>query len=229
MFTGLVQAVGTLREVTPTPAGVRLVLDPHDLLAASAPAPAFQVGESVSVNGVCLTLAADPGVHAGRLSFDAIPETLRRTSLGRLVPGDRVNLERSVTPATLLGGHIVQGHVDGVGDVVGVQATDDWRIRIKPRPLPDANPMEYLVPKGSVTVEGVSLTVAALGGGETAGGGGAPEWFEVALIPTTLAKTTLRGLRAGDTVNLEFDAVAKTIVHWLRHFGPSSPAPARRL
>lgn len=217
MFTGLVQAVGTLRELVPTPAGVRLHVDPSDLLAASAPAPPFLMGESIAVNGVCLTLAADPAAHGQHLIFDAIPETLSRSSLHRLGRGSRVNLERSVTPATLLGGHIVQGHVDGIGVVQHIQSTDDWRIRFTPRPLPDADPMEYLPPKGSITVDGVSLTIASLGADLPPG---PPTWFEVALIPTTLAKTTLGDLREGDVVNLEFDSVAKTIVHWLRHFSP---------
>jgi riboflavin synthase len=218
VFTGLVQAVGVVRDIVPTASGSRLVVDPADLRAASAPAPDFEVGESISVCGVCLTLAAPTGNHGGLLAFDAVPETLRRTSLARLQAGSRVNLERSVTPSTLMGGHVVQGHVDGLAEVVRVQQGDDWRLRLRPLPLADANPMEYLVPKGSVTLDGVSLTVAALGSDES---NAPPAWFEVALIPTTLDKTTLGDLHPGDRLNIEFDALAKTIVHWLRHFGPT--------
>jgi riboflavin synthase len=211
VFTGLVQAIGTVRDAITRPNATRILIDPGELLAASAPAPAFAAGESISVSGVCLTLADNPADHAGFLAFDAVAETLRRTSLGGLLPGSTVNLERSVTPSTLLGGHVVQGHVDGLAEVVSVQQGDDWRVRLRPLPVPDANPMEYLVPKGSVTLDGVSLTVAALGS----------DWFEIALIPVTLARTTLGELVAGQLVNIEFDAMVKTIVHWLRHFAPS--------
>lgn len=217
MFTGLVQAVGVVRDVIPTSAATRLLIHPADLRAVSAPAPDFSLGESISINGVCLTLA-DLLSTGGLLAFDAIPETLRRTSLGRLRAGSPVNLERSLTPVSLMGGHVVQGHVDGLAEVISVQQGDDYRIRLRPLPLPDSNPMEYLIPKGSITLDGVSLTIAALGSDS----GPAPTWFEVALIPTTLAKTTLADLRDGHHVNIEFDAVAKTIVHWLRHFAASS-------
>lgn len=213
VFTGLIQAVGVIRSILSTPGGSRLLIDPSDLLAVSAPAPPFASGESIAVSGVCLTLVEDPWRQQGLLSFDAVPETLRRSSLDTLRVGSPVNLERSVTPATLMGGHIVQGHVDGLAEVLAVQQGDDWRVRLRPAPLPDANPMEYLVPKGSITLDGVSLTLASLG----------PDWFEIALIPVTLAKTTLSGLRAGDRVNVEFDPLAKTIVHWLRHFAPPRP------
>lgn len=218
MFTGLVQAVGTVKSISPGASGVRLLIDPADLLAASAPAPEFTLGESISVSGTCLTLAAELGANDGLLAFDAVPETLRRTSLGRLRPGSRVNLERSVTPATLMGGHIVQGHVDGLAAVLHVQQGEDWRVRFRPVVDGDASPMQYLIPKGSVTLDGVSLTIASLGTDGGAPAGAPPTWFEVALIPTTLAKTTLAELRPGDHTNIEFDALAKTIVHWLRHF-----------
>lgn len=222
MFTGLIQAVGMVRELIPTPSGSRIRVAPGDLQAATQPPLPFVLGESISVNGVCLTLAADPADSDGLLTFDAVPETLRRTSLARLRAGSRVNLERSMTPSTFLGGHIVQGHVDGLAEVVQVKPGDDYRVRLVPRPLADINPMEYLVPKGSVTLDGVSLTIASLAA--DAGPDAAPAWFEVALIPTTLAKTTLGELRPGDVVNIEFDSVVKTIVHWLRRFGPGGMA-----
>jgi riboflavin synthase len=199
MFTGLVQGIGTVERAQPTPAGVRLGLRPDGWGYMPA------LGESISVSGCCLTVA---GADKALWSFDAVPETLAKTTLGALRPGSRVNLEHSVTPATLLGGHLVQGHVDGVGAVEQVQRGDDWRIRVRP----PAGLIEYLTPKGSVTMDGVSLTLAAV---DVAGG-----WFEVALIPTTLKLTTLGGLREGDRCNLEADAIAKTVVHWLKHFGP---------
>lgn len=193
------------------------------------------LGDSISVNGCCLTVALEPraaGPGGDRLVFDAIPETLSKTSLGELKPGSKVHLEHAVTASTLLGGHVVQGHVDGVGVVMQVQTTEGWRIRVRP-PLPLGHQlsshesgvaatsargegeashdcMEFLTPKGSVCIQGVSLTIAALDPAE--------RWFEVALIPTTLEKTMLGALVAGDRVNLEFDVLAKTIVHWLRHY-----------
>lgn len=171
----------------------------------TAATPPLERGESISVSGCCLTLAEHPGADA-RLSFDVVPETLARTTLGTLRAGSGVNLERSVTPLTLLGGHLVQGHVDGTGVVDRIDRGDGWRVRVSPgREL-----MEYVAPKGSIAVEGVSLTIAALEPGSG--------WFEVALIPTTLAVTTLGELRAGHRVNIECDIVVKSMVHWMRHY-----------
>ena len=141
------------------------------------------------------------------LEFDAIPETLAQTSLGGLKPGSRVNLEHAVTAATLMGGHVVQGHVDAVGVVEGVDTADGWRLGLT---LPEAA-MQFVIPKGSVTVEGVSLTIAAVDTNANR--------FEVALIPTTLEKTTLGGLAPGDRCNVETDIMARTIVHWLKAYG----------
>jgi riboflavin synthase len=200
MFTGLIQAVGRVVRVEPSAAGVRLVVDPRPWGYQPA------AGDSISISGCCLTVAAPPA--GGVWAFDAIPETLSKTTLGGLGAGSTVNLEHAATPATLMGGHIVQGHVDGVAEVVSVQKTPEYRVRIRPL----AGLMEFIAPKGSVCVEGVSLTVAGL---DPRSG-----WFEVALIPTTLEKTTLGALRAGDRCNLEADAMAKTIVHWLKHYGP---------
>lgn len=178
---------------------LRLEIDPGDWR------PRFELGESISINGCCLTLVDVPG-EGEPLRFDAIPETLSKTTLGGLGVGSRVNLERSATPTTLLGGHIVQGHVDGVGRVVGVHREGEYRVRIEA----PAELMEFVTPKGSVCVEGVSLTVAALSPGEG--------WFEVTLIPTTLELTTLGELRDGDGVNLECDIIAKTILHHAKHY-----------
>ncbi len=197
MFTGLVQAVGTVAGADPTETGVRIRIDPGDW--AHKP----DVGASIAVSGCCLTLA-EPA--SGTLAFDAIPETLAKTTLGDLTPGDAVNLEHAMRADALVGGHFVQGHVDGVGEVVAVETRGEWRVRVRP----PADLMRFVAPKGSVTIAGVSLTVAAL---DVPAG-----WFEVALIPTTLELTTLDALTAGDRVNLEMDMIAKTVVHHLDHY-----------
>lgn len=184
--------MGRVTEARPTPAGIRLTIDPAGWDHRPEP------GESVAVGGCCLTVAGT----GGTLSFDVVAETLSKTVLGTLTAGSPVNLERSVRASDLMSGHVVQGHVDGVGTVERVQRAADWRVWIRP-PAPL---MEYIVPKGSVCVDGVSLTIAGLGSGV----------FEVALIPVTLEKTTLRTLDAGSRVNLEADVIAKTVVHWLR-------------
>lgn len=195
MFTGLVQAVGVVAESRRSPAGVRFVVDPGGW--GHRPG----AGESIAVCGVCLTLAAPVGPD-GRWAFDVVAETLAKTTLGRLGAGSRVNLERSLTAGDLLGGHFVQGHVDGVGTVERVQPGEDWRVRVR---VPESlGP--YIVPKGSVAVEGVSLTIAGV----------EPGAFEVALIPTTLARTTLGDLKPGAEVNVETDVLARTVVHFLR-------------
>jgi len=188
VFTGLVQAVGVIIRAEPTAAGRRLVVDPGAWTHRPAP------GESISVSGACLTQA---GAFEGRLVFDVVPETLARTTLGAREPGSRVNLERSLAAGDLIGGHFVQGHVDGVGTVERVRTDGEWRVRVA---APEAV-AAYLVPKGSIAVEGVSLTIAAVDG----------DAFEIALIPTTLAETTLAELREGDRVNLEADTLAKTV------------------
>ncbi len=201
MFTGLIEQLGTLHSRVPTASGQRL------LIAAPGWTHKPALGESIAVNGCCLTLAADVADTNGLLAFDAIPETLAKTTLGELQPGDRVHIEHSATLATLLGGHLVQGHIDGVGEVQTVNTQGEWRARIAPpREL-----IEFFAPKGSICVQGVSLTIMAINPGEC--------WFEIALIPTTLVKTTLGELRPGSRVNLECDAIAKQIVHYLKHFG----------
>src|SRR5439155_7427658 len=163
-----------------------------------------EVGASIAVNGVCLTV-----VERGRedLSFDLSEETLRRSDLGRLAPGRPVNLERPVTLATRLGGHLVQGHVDGVGEVVGVEADPTGGAWLTIRP--PAELLRYLVEKGSVSVDGVSLTVAGLDG----------DAFSVALIPHTLAVTTLGTTRMGESMNLEVDVLAKYVERLLTSTG----------
>jgi riboflavin synthase len=189
MFTGLIREVGAVVSLAGGDGGVRLVVAAPAAAAAAAP------GDSISIDGVCLTVVE---VGEGRLGFDAVPETLARTSLQTLQQGSRVNLEPALRAGEALGGHYVQGHVDGVGNVRSVEAEGDGR-----RIWFDADEalLRYLVEKGSVAVQGTSLTVAAL---DDSG-------FAVALIPHTLDATTLGSLEAGDPVNLEVDVLAKYV------------------
>lgn len=205
MFTGIVQATGRIREARPTVAGLRLVIDPLGWDHRSEP------GESIAVSGCCLTLVGP--ARDGSLDFDAVAETLAKTTLGGLRPGDAVNLERSLRASDLLGGHFVQGHVDGVGAIERVETGAERRVTIRPPPAL----MVYMVPKGSVAIDGVSLTIA----------GTRPDRgvIDVALIPVTLERTTLGSLRAGDRVNVEADAIAKTVVHALSHLVTPAGAP----
>ncbi len=226
MFTGLVQAVGHVERIQPRPTGCEL------LIAPTRPPPSPQwplgwphrpsLGDSLCVSGCCLTLARLDGPF---WAFDVVHETLSKTTLGAFTPGRAVNLEHSVTPSTLMGGHFVQGHVDGVGRVSRVQAGDDWRLRVD---LP-ASLLLYMTPKGSVCVDGVSLTIAAVerlahpippAAQPPAGLAAEPAagWIELALIPATLERTTLSELREGDGVNIEADVLAKTVVNVIRNF-----------
>ena len=185
MFTGIVRELGTVDAFD----GSRLVV------AASETAATAAVGDSVAVAGVCLTVVER---DEGRLAFDVVPETLGRTALGRLEPGSSVNLESSLRVGDALGGHVVQGHVDGVGSVRSIAPEgDSRRVWID---APDTV-VRYCIEKGSIAVDGVSLTVAAFD----------DEGFEVALIPHTLAVTTLGGLEPGDEVNLEADVLGKVV------------------
>jgi len=160
-------------------------------------------GESIAVNGVCLTVT---GVLDGTFTADVMGETLDRTSLGALTPGAPVNLERSVRLADRLGGHLVQGHVDATGTVISRSPAAHWdQVRIT---LP-ASIARYVVHKGSICVDGVSLTVSALGPGSPDPEAGT--WFEVSLIPETLKRTTLGTRQPGETVNLEVDVIAKYV------------------
>ena len=189
MFTGIVREVGQVVAVDGDGAGIRLeIVAPHT-------AKGLAVGDSVAVSGCCLTAVA---VEEGRIAFDAVPETLARTSLGRLAAGARVNLEPALRAGEPLGGHYVQGHVDGRGTVRSLEPEGGGRCLWIDAP-PEVT--RYLVDKGSITVEGTSLTVAALDGGG----------FAVALIPHTLTATTLGDLAPGDPVNLETDVLAKYV------------------
>jgi riboflavin synthase len=187
MFTGIVEERGTLLEAGAS----RLVVGCQTVVADS------DIGASVAVNGACLTVVAR---GPGDLSFDLSQETLARSALGRLAPGDPVNLERPVTLSARLGGHLVQGHVDDVGEVTGVDRDDDGGGALLTIRVPEGL-LRYVVGKGSITVDGVSLTVAAIAG----------EGIRVALIPHTLAATTLGTVVPGDLVNLEVDVIAKYV------------------
>ena len=189
MFTGIIRERGRVAGVERGDESVRLSLE--------APQTAAQVaiGDSVAVNGVCLTAV---GVDDGRLAFDAVPETLRRSSLGRLEPGDEVNVEPALRAGDPLGGHYVQGHVDGVGHVRS-RAPQGEDVVVWFDAAPEL--LRYLVEKGSVTVEGVALTVTAV---DDTG-------FSVALVPHTLSETTLSALAPGHPVNLEVDVLAKYV------------------
>ncbi|HVA30895.1 MAG TPA: riboflavin synthase [Gaiellaceae bacterium] len=189
MFTGIVRERGRVAGIDGGAAGVRL------RIAAPATAAGAALGDSISIGGVCLTVVA---LDAGELSFDAVPETLGRTALGRLAAGDDVNVEPALRVGDPLGGHVMQGHVDGVGRVRSVEPEGDGR-RVWVDATPDV--LRYCVEKGSIAVDGVSLTVAAF---DDSG-------FAVALIPHTLAETTLGSLGSGDPVNLEADVLAKYV------------------
>jgi riboflavin synthase len=189
MFTGIVRELGLVASLEGGTDGVRLRLE------APATASEIAVGDSVSINGCCLTAIQ---VENGLMSFEAVPETLRRTSLGRLSAGDRVNLEPALRAGDALGGHYVQGHIDEVGTVRSVESEGEGKRVWFDAP---SDVMRYVVEKSSIAIEGVSLTVAEL---DESG-------FAVALIPHTLAETTLGELTPGDSVNLETDILAKYV------------------
>jgi len=189
MFTGIIEELGSVRSIEKRGENARLVIDAQIVTEGT------NHGDSIAVNGVCLT-ALD--IHDASFAADVSRETLQRSTLGSLKPDARVNLERAVTPQTRLGGHMVQGHVDARGTLVSVaDHGESWTVRF-------AFPPEiarYLVFKGSVAVEGISLTVANLG----------DDYFEVAIIPKTWEVTNLSHLKPGDGVNLEVDVIGKYV------------------
>lgn len=189
MFTGIVEELGTLTDLTTRSDGARMTFH------ASRALEAVQPGDSIAVNGVCLTVVQP---SSDSFSADVMAETLKRSSLGDLHVGDRVNLERARQLGDRLGGHIVQGHVDGVARIASVMPSDTWTVMEF-----DADPeiLRYLVPKGSVAVDGISLTVVDVNATS----------FTVSLIPTTLAETTLGRTVVGDAVNIEVDLIAKYV------------------
>lgn len=199
MFTGLVESLGRVVTALPEGAGLRLAVDAGDTATGVA------IGDSICVSGCCLSVVR---LEGGHLEFQLGPETLARTTLGGLRPGAAVNLERSLRLTDRLGGHLVTGHVDGVGGLVSLARDGDWvtcRFAAAPALMPQ------MAAKGSVAVDGVSLTVVDV----------AADSFSVALIPHTLACTTLGTLTPGTLVNLETDLVAKYVDRWLAARGTS--------
>ncbi|MGC4813547.1 riboflavin synthase [Micromonospora sp. DT228] len=190
MFTGIIEELGEIVRVTATAGDSALVAVRGPLVTSDA-----RHGDSIAVNGVCLTVVE---VTDGVFTADVMGETLRRSALGALNVGDPVNLERAAALGSRLGGHLVQGHVDGVGELISREPAEQWEtVRFR---LPAAL-SRYVVEKGSITIDGVSLTVAEVGADE----------FAVGLIPTTLTLTTLGAKGVGDPVNLEVDVLAKYV------------------
>jgi riboflavin synthase len=195
MFTGIVEELGTVEALDDQGDAIRLTVR-GPLVTADA-----GLGDSIAVNGVCLTVVSTGSTTDGRpdtFTADVMNETLVKSSLGSLVPGSQVNLERAVTPTTRLGGHMVQGHVDGTGSVLRRVPSEHWELVEITLPT---ELTRYLVPKGSITVDGISLTVVDVGHSS----------FCVSLIPETLARTTLGHRAEGDVVNLEVDVIAKYV------------------
>jgi riboflavin synthase len=188
MFTGLIADLGEVDAVDTTPDGARLRI-------RTSLAEDLQLGDSIAVNGVCLTASE---TSPGAFTAEAMHETLRRSTLGGLRAGDRVNLELALRAADRLGGHVVQGHVDGTGTIAAI-AEEGFSRRVTV--VPDGDLLRYVVEKGSIAINGISLTVAALG----------EDRFDVALIPETLERTTLGAAAVGDRVNLEVDVLAKYV------------------
>jgi riboflavin synthase len=207
MFTGIIQAACPIVATADHSAGRRLTIDLAALtalaaLAAPSDPDPLKVGESIAVNGVCLTAAA---VDRDRATFDVIAETLRRSTLGRLRAGDRVNIERALRLNDRLGGHLVQGHIDGTATLAARrQSPQETILEFSASACPDL--LDQMIHKGSVAIDGVSRTLATVDP--------AACLFAVALIPTTLALTTLGGLKPGDAVNIETDMIGK----WVRRY-----------
>lgn len=191
MFTGIIESTGIIIDAAPTAAGRRLRIDLGPAAAECKP------GDSISISGVCLTAAA---INTNIIDFDVVGETLARTTLGLRRTNDRVNFERSLRIGDRLDGHFVQGHVDGTAVVEHVdRVPGEYTIRL--RLLDELSP--YVFSKGSITIDGVSLTIAHAEG----------DHFAVALIPTTLQRTTLGSLKPGDRVNVETDVLIRAVVH----------------
>lgn len=193
MFTGIIETTGIVADTRAVAGGRRLRVHVGPI-AAECP-----LGASVSVDGVCLTVAA---AADETLEFDVVTETLSRTTLAGKRTGDPVNLERALRVGDRLDGHFVQGHVDGTGVIVRVQSTPKEHVLYV---RPEALLLPYIIPKGAVAIDGISLTIAAV----------ERDTFSVALVPTTLHRTTIGARRAGEAVNLETDILARSVVHWL--------------
>jgi riboflavin synthase len=195
MFTGLIEDLGTLRDLRIGKDQARVTI------ASSLPAKDFTIGESIAVNGVCLTVTH---FEDGVFSADVSPETLNRTMLGRVAKGTRVNLERALRLSARLGGHLVTGHVDGLARIIErLEIGNAWKFRFQVDPSLSA----LLVAKGSVAVDGISLTVNEV----------SPETFTLVVIPHTLAMTNLQDRRIGEEVNIETDLIGKYVAKFMQH------------
>jgi riboflavin synthase len=204
MFTGIIETVGTVTAIEVVGELTRLIIDAGPVVEG------VEIGDSIAVNGTCLTVTV---IEGERVSFQAVRETMECTSLGDLIVGSTVNLERALRAGDRLDGHIVQGHVDGVGVVREMaREGDDVRLSIDC----DSDIANYLVDKGSVTIDGVSLTVVEAG----------PQGFDVALIPHTLEVTTLKDRKPKDRVNLEVDVLGKYVKRYLDRILPSDDPPS---
>ncbi|GJM26847.1 MAG: riboflavin synthase subunit alpha [Phycisphaerae bacterium] len=193
MFTGIIETTGKVASTTTVAGGRRITID-AGLVAEDA-----KLGASIAINGVCLTITS---IDNTRLSFDVITESLDRTNLGSLKSGSNVNLERALKPDSRMDGHFVQGHVDGVASVVKKTTSEkEWVLWLRP----DENVREFVIPKGSIAIDGISLTIAKVDG----------DTFSVAIIPTTLEHTNLSERSVGDRVNIESDIIARTVVSQL--------------
>ncbi|MDP3892746.1 riboflavin synthase [Nocardioides sp.] len=212
MFTGIVEELGSVDGIEDQGDAVRLTIR-GPLVVTDA-----GLGDSIAVNGCCLTIAERDGET---FTADVMRETLDKTSLAGLEPGHRVNLERAVTAAKRLGGHIVQGHVDGTGTVLSRTPSAHWEVVEVALP---ADLARYLVPKGSITVDGISLTVIDVHDADT-DDPEAPARFTVSLIPETLARTTLGSRGPGERVNLEVDVLAKYVERLLAARVPDATTP----
>jgi riboflavin synthase len=200
MFTGIVEELGEIVDSEQLADAARLTIK-GKLVTSDA-----GHGDSIAVNGVCLTVV--DVLDGESFTVDVMQETLNRSSIGGLGAGSRVNLERAAALNSRLGGHLVQGHVDGTGTVLARTPSENWEVvRIS---LPDSI-ARYVVEKGSITVDGISLTVSGLGIDGTPAADGSRDWFEVSLIPTTLSMTNLGTATVGTTVNLEVDVIAKYV------------------
>lgn len=193
MFTGIIEEIGIIRNIVKGSRSIKLTITAKKVLENT------NLGDSIAVNGVCLTVTA---LGKDGFTADVMPESMSKTNMGRLKPGDRVNLERALTLSSRLGGHIVSGHIDGVGDIINMEK-DDNAVRVTLTSVPKV--MKYIISEGSVALDGVSLTVAHLGDND----------FTVSLIPHTAQVTTLLDKKVGDKLNIENDVVGKYVEHLL--------------
>ncbi|NIK77533.1 riboflavin synthase [Paenibacillus castaneae] len=208
MFTGLVEEVGKMKGITKQGEAM------HIIVGATHVTEGVMLGDSISVNGVCLTVTS-----FDRASFaaDIMPETYRKSSLHELRPGDQVNLERAMQAGARFGGHIVQGHVDGTGQIV-TRETDANSV-VYTIQINDSDLLRYVIPKGSITIDGISLTVIDT----------SANTLSVSIIPHTLSQTALQYKHAGDNVNIECDVIGKYVDHLLHYKQPESAAPKSKL